>query len=109
MTATLGGPAAPCSADRRRILDAALGPEPVEASANAQLGAGADIAFERLTVVADVLDDAHEPVLGEPELFAVIALDADQPPDFRQVRLERFVDGLRRHAELLRIDHAEVN
>ena len=58
------------SPDRRRVLDAALGPEPVEAAADAELGAGADIALEHLAVVADVLDDAHDPVLGQAELLA---------------------------------------
>src|SRR5262245_59045561 len=71
------------SSDRRRVLDAALGPEPVQAAADAELGACADIAVEDLTVVADLLHDAHHPVLAQAELFSEIALDAEQPADFR--------------------------
>src|SRR5258708_33518852 len=68
--------AAPClrSADRRRVLDAALVPEVVEAAGDAELGAGADIAIERLAVVADRLHDPRYPILGQAELFAKIAV-----------------------------------
>ena len=57
-------------------MDAALGPEPVDAAADAELRARPDVALEYFAVVADLLDDAHHPVLGQTELLAEIALDA---------------------------------
>src|SRR5438270_3407179 len=79
-------PAALASPDRRRVLNATLGPQPVDAAADAKPRAGADIALEDFTIVADMLDDAHHPVLGQPELLAEIALSPDQPLDLRHVR-----------------------
>src|SRR5262249_35821663 len=96
------------SADRRRILDAALGPQVVEPAGEAELGARADVALEHFAVIAYRLDDAHHPVLGQAELLAQIAFGADQPPDVRLVRLERLIEGFRRDAEFLGIDHGEV-
>ena len=60
------------SPDRRRVLDAALGPEPVEPAGDAELGGGPDIALEHLAVVADVPDDADHPILGQPDLLAIV-------------------------------------
>src|SRR5690242_13469835 len=62
----------------RRVLQAAFGPQRVEAAFDLERGAFAPVALEHLAVVSDVPHDAHHPVLGEPELFAVIALGADQ-------------------------------
>src|SRR4249920_1512864 len=87
------------SADRRRVLDAALGPQPVETATDAELRAGPDITVETLAVIAHLLDDAHHPVLGQAELLAIGAFGADEPPDLRLVRFERLIDILRRHAE----------
>src|SRR5512147_1494016 len=75
------------SADRRRVLDSALVPEVVQAAGNLQLRAGADIAVKGLAVIADGLDDPVEPVLGEAELFAEIAVGAESA---FQIRLVRF-------------------
>src|SRR5262249_3146270 len=77
------------SADRRRVLDAALGPERVEAALDLERRALADVALEHFAVVAHVFDDARGPILGQPELFAVIALGADKLLDIRIVRAER--------------------
>src|SRR5262245_9338533 len=93
------------SPHRRRVLDAALGPEPVDATADAELRARSHVALEYFAVVADLLDDAHDPVLGQAKLLAEIALDAQQAPDLRLVRLQCFVDILGGYAELLGIDH----
>src|SRR5262249_31594601 len=93
------------SAHRRRVLDAALGPEPVDAAADAELRARSYIALEYFAVVADLLDDAHHPVLGQAKLLAEIALDAQEAPDLGLVRLQCFVDVLGGYAELLGIDH----
>src|SRR6267142_6822392 len=56
------------STNRRRVLDTPLGPQPVETAADAELRAWPDVAIEALAVVADLLDDAHHPVLGQAEL-----------------------------------------
>src|SRR5581483_3000744 len=87
-------PQAEQSADRRRVLDSALVPELVQSASDLQPGAGADIAIERLAVVTDRLDDAVEPVLGQPELFAEIAVDPKGAFDVRLVGLRHLVDVL---------------
>src|SRR5215831_2111175 len=66
------------SADGRRILDAAIGPKVVDPARNAQLGSGSDIALEHLVIVANELDDARRPILGQADLLAVISFGADQ-------------------------------
>src|SRR5260370_25407841 len=76
------------SSDRRRVLDAALGPEPVDAAADAELRARSHIALEYFAVAADLLDDAHRPVLGQTELRPEIALPAPQAPDLPVLRVE---------------------
>src|SRR5947209_19292741 len=90
------------SSDRRRVLDAALGPEPVDAAADSELRARSHIALEYFAVVADLLDDAHRPVLGQTELLAEIALDAQEAPDLGLIGFECFVDGLGGYAEFFR-------
>ena len=69
------------SADRRRVLDAALGPQLVQAALDLERRALPDVAFEHLAVIADMLDDADGPVLGQAELLAVIAFGADEALD----------------------------
>src|ERR1700730_15908345 len=108
MNATGGGVPTPPSPDWGRILDAALGPQPVEAAGDAELRAGADIALEHLAVIAHLLDDARHPVLGQPELLAVSAFGPDQPLDLGLLRLQGVVDGLARHAQLLGIEHGKL-
>src|SRR5262245_40871126 len=93
------------SPDRRRVLDAALGPQPVDAAADAELRARSHIALEYFAIVADLPDDAHHPVLGQTELLAEIALDAQQAPDLGLIRFECFVDGLGGYAEFFGIEH----
>src|SRR5215813_1575806 len=93
------------SPHRRRVLDAALGPEPVNAAADAELRTRSHVAFEHFAVVADLPDDAHHPILGQAELLAEITLDAQEAPDLGLVRFERFVDVLGGYPELLGIEH----
>src|SRR5215470_1027760 len=62
------------SPDRRRVLDAAGVPELVEAARNMQVRFAADIALIDFAVIADMADDAHRPVLGQPEILAIGAL-----------------------------------
>src|SRR5205814_2912273 len=80
------------SADRRRILQAAFGPQTVQPARNLERRALADILFKHLAVVPDVLDNAIAPVLGEAELFAIIALGAEQALYIRVGRLHLLVD-----------------
>src|SRR5215470_4803217 len=67
-------PAELVSPDRRRVLDATLVPQPVDAAADAEPRAAADVALEDFTIIADMLDDTHHPIFGQPELLAEIAL-----------------------------------
>src|SRR5216684_2639250 len=97
------------STNRRRVLDPPLGPQAVETAADAELRAWPDVAVEALAVVADLLDDAHHPVLGQAELLAVGAFGADEPPDLRLGRFQRLIDILGGDAELLGVDHREVH
>src|SRR5262245_40409189 len=53
------------SADRRGVQNAAGAPELVQPPRNAEFRAGADVALIDLAVIADVLDDAHRPILGQ--------------------------------------------
>jgi len=64
-------------------LNAALGPQPVKATANAQFGLRADIALKNFAVIADMADDAHHPILREAKLLAEGAVEAEKPADFR--------------------------
>src|ERR1043166_6448152 len=99
------GPKRIGSPDRRRVLDAALGPQRVEAALDLERGALAHVALEHLAVVADVLDDAYRPILGQPELLAVVALGTDELFDVGIVRAERLADVLLGEALLLGDDH----
>src|SRR5262245_29057419 len=69
------------SADRRAILQASLGPQIVDAALDLQARALADVALERLAVVAYLLDDAISPVVVEADALAEVALLAEQALD----------------------------
>src|SRR5208282_312945 len=71
------------SANRRPVLQTALRPQCVEAAHDLQRRALADVALETFAVIADVLDDAVRPIVGEAERFTILALAAEQPPRFR--------------------------
>src|SRR3954454_22872987 len=91
----------------RCVLDSALGPEPVDATADAELRARSHITFKHFAVIADLLDDADDPVLAQAQLLAEVALDTQQPPDLGLVGLQRLIDVLGGDAELLGIEHGE--
>src|SRR5262249_22528126 len=99
------GPALP---DRGRVHDAAHGPEMIQSARDAERRLDADVAVIDLGIVADVPEDAHDPILGEPDLLPVIPFGADEPLDVGLCRSERLVDGLRADARLLRVQHCEV-
>src|ERR1700684_1097022 len=71
------------SPDRRGGLPSALVPERVQAAGDLDRRAHAHVALENLAVIADVLDDAIGPIVGEAEALAETALDAEQPADPR--------------------------
>src|SRR3954447_7601140 len=100
-------PTAIGSPHRRCVLDTALGPEPVDAAADAELRARSHITFEHFAVIADLLDDADNPVLAQAQLLAEVALDAQQTPDLGLVGLHRLVDILGGNAEFLGIEHGK--
>src|SRR5450755_1425332 len=85
-------PAATESADRRRVLNAPLGPQRIEAARDLERGPRADIAVEHVAVISHQLDDAQGPILGEPETLTEIIFDAEQTPDLGIVRLHLLVD-----------------
>src|SRR5439155_4607854 len=94
------------SADRRRVLNAALVPELIEAAGNSELGAGTDVAIERFAVIADRLDDADHPILGQAELLTEIAVGAEHPLELRLVRrFRQVIDVLLGDAKFFGIDH----
>src|SRR6185437_5050767 len=93
------------SPNRRCVLDPAVIPELVQAARDLQLGAFADIAVIDFAVIADMLDDAHGPVLGKAEVHAIGAFVADKAHHVGLFRLHRLVDVLRGDAELLGVDH----
>src|ERR1700719_2417640 len=96
------------SAERRPVLQAALGPQRVETAHDLQRRTLADVAFENFAVIADVLDDAIDPVVGEPERLAVLTLGAEHPPGLRIVGFQFVVDVGLGHAELLGVNHGEM-
>src|SRR5690606_15344369 len=58
------------SANGHPVLQAALGPELVEAARDLERALLADIALEELAVIADALDDLDREVVVEPEVGA---------------------------------------
>src|SRR4051812_36386934 len=86
-----GGEAKGCpprSAERDRVHQAALGPQPVEAALQLQRAALADIALEDLGVIADRLEGIERPGIVESEPGAELAAGAEQSLR-RRVRLLR--------------------
>src|ERR1700733_1434813 len=91
------------SADRNTVLQAALGPQRVQAARHLQRRALANIALKALAVTADRLDDVGGPIVGQPHAGAELALDAEQPADIGIVRLHHVIDVVLIHAELFGI------
>jgi len=58
-------------ADRRSVLQAALGPQRILAAGDLERRALADIALEHLAVVTDLLDDRVDPLLVDAERLAM--------------------------------------
>src|SRR5215218_7858164 len=62
-----GHPALP---DRRGVLEAALGPQLVQAAVDLEGRLRAEVAVEALAVVTDLLDDGVDPLLVDPQGLA---------------------------------------
>src|SRR5687768_6775210 len=61
------------SADRHRVLQAAVRPERVQAALDLERRAHADVALEDLAVIADLLDDLVAPLIGQAQVRAHVA------------------------------------
>src|SRR6188508_2639458 len=108
-TAALAGGGAKRSskmlADRRRVLQAALRPQLVQAALDLERAAGADMLVEALAVVTDLLDDVVDPLLVDPERLAHARRDAEDALDRRVLALQHLVDVLGVDAVLLGLEH----
>src|SRR4051812_38329274 len=93
------------SADRRGVLQAALGPQRVQATLDLERAAHADVAVEALAVVTDLLDDVVDPLLVDAERLAHARRRAEDALDGGIVALQHLVDVLGRDAVFLRLDH----
>src|SRR5690349_20976633 len=95
-------------ADRRRVHQAALRPQVVDAARQADRCLGAQVALEALAVVAHLLDDAVGPLLVEPEQLAGVFRDAEEALHARVLvgRLVLVDVGLR-EPFLLGLEHRE--
>src|SRR5215468_6174222 len=92
-------------ADRRRVLQAALGPQIVQAAVDFQHRAGTDVALEALAVVPDLLDDVVDPLLVDPQRLAHARRHAEDALDRRIVAFQHVVDVLGIDAVFLGLDH----
>src|SRR6202035_461366 len=92
VAAATPGQATVPSANGQAVLQAALGPQRVEAARDLQRRALADIALKNFAVIADRLDDAIGPVVGQPHAFAELTFEAEQAADFRIGRVLLIVD-----------------
>src|ERR1700728_5249262 len=97
------------SAEGLTVLQATLGPERVEPSYDLQRRALPDIAFENLAVIADVLDDAIDPIVGQAERLAVLTFRAEHAPRLRIVGFQLLIHIRLVHAKLLGVDHGEMS
>src|SRR5476649_227006 len=93
------------SAHRRRDHRAALGPERIDAAAELERRALAEIALEALAVIADLLDDVVGPLLVEAEDLAVAVDHAQEALHVEVGRRQRVIDGRLVDAALLRLEH----
>src|SRR6185369_10181792 len=95
-------------ADRRRVHQAALGPEVDDAARQPDRRLRPEVALEALAVVADLLDDAIRPLLVEAEELAGVFRDAEEAlyRGILAARLLRVDVGLR-ESVLLGFKHRE--
>src|SRR3982751_3552146 len=94
-------------ADRLRVLQAALGPQRVQATLDLERAAHADIALEALAVITDLLDDGVDPLLVDAERLAHAWRDTENALDRRILALQHLVDVLGGDAGFLGLEHGE--
>src|ERR1700679_3880257 len=94
--------------DRRRILQAAVAPELVQAARNAERRFHPEVALEYFAVIAARLHRIDRPGRRESELFAEVAIGADEALHVRLLRLQRAVDRGGTDAELLGVDQRKI-
>src|SRR5688572_27117604 len=97
--------AAPSLPDRRGVLQAALGPQLVQAAVDLERRLRAEVAVEALAVVTDLLDDGVDPLLVDPQRLAHAGRDAEDALDGGVVALKHLVDVLGIDTVLLGLDH----
>src|SRR5579884_3058953 len=97
------------SADRRRVLDPSLGPKRIQAACDLERRALPDIAVEDFAIIADQLDDAVDPVLGQSELLAEISLSPKQTFYFRILGFHLLFNIFLIDVQLLGIKHREMH
>src|SRR5690606_31236333 len=93
-------------AERRSVLQAALGPELVQAAGDLEWALLADVTLEHLAIVADAGDHFHDPVVFEAEHRANLGfrLLAEDALDLRIVGALHFLDVGLGDAEFLGLD-----
>src|SRR5271166_1591145 len=102
-------PRARRSPDGRGVLYSAGAPQLVEPARNGEPRFRPEIAVEHLPVIADRADDVGGPGVGEPHLFAEAPRRPDEAHDFGLLRLQGLPDGFRADAELLAVEHSEMD
>src|ERR1700731_4114824 len=81
-------------ANRRSVLQPALGPQVVEAAVDLEDRARTDIALEAFAVVADLLDDVEDPRLVDAQRLAHARRHAEDALDRGVLALQHLVHGL---------------
>src|SRR5258706_2779552 len=97
------------SADRRRVHQAALGPQVVDAARQPDRGLRPEVALEAFAVVADLLDDAVRPLLVQAEQLAGVFRDTEETLHARVLAARLLLVDVRlRQAVLLGLEHREA-
>src|ERR1700686_1579513 len=108
LTASAGAPSTRL-ADRRRVLDAALRPQRVDAAGDLQLRSRADIALKHLVIIAEMIDDVVGPIIGEADALAEGAVEAEQAANVLVLRAFHCIDIGLADPELLGVEKCEVD
>ena len=70
-------------AERRRLQQAAVGPQCIQTSRKLKRGLFANVTLKNLTIVADLFDNVIRPVCRKTKLLPKIVADTEQALDFR--------------------------
>src|SRR5262249_57511038 len=94
------------SAHGKSVLQTTLGPQGVQAARNLQWRALPDVPLKDFAVIADSLDDAVRPIIGETERLTELALNTEQTTHIGRVGFEHRVDVFLGDPHFFGIDHA---